>query len=483
MKPARLWRFLLLPAALALSVPCSLRSQEPNDTPPKPAARTIPPFGSDNQQDQVTDENGTDIRADNRPLTGFQNLTTGAPELRHSYWIPGISYNNSIQSNGLGAGGGTSWNSTNYLQGNLTLLEAWNRGQLAINYTGGGYFSSDSAIGSGQAHQLGVVQELDWRRVQLVLLDQFSYLPGNAFGFGAGTNLSFPGVSGSPGSISPGLGNGFVPSQSIYSGFGPQYSNAGGAQINYQLSRRSSVTLGGVYGILRFTEPGNIESNDVVLNAGYNYSLSRKDTVGVVYRFTSYHFLEQPQAIGDHSPQLSYGRTITGRLALQLSGGAEISTFRVPTGGETQHVGGAASASISYAYKHGSVRFSYNHGVTGGSGVFLGASTDQVQLGANRQLTREWNGNVQFGYARNRSVVSSSPQGAISASGAYDTFYFGGGASRPLGRNLNFNGAYTAYVQHTGAGATCVIGTCGTNYTSHQITLGLSWHTRPFVLR
>jgi hypothetical protein len=155
-----------------------MRSQEPSDTPPKPAARTIPPLGgSDSQQDQVTDDNGTIYRPDDRPLTGFQNPTTGAPELRHSFWQAGISYDNAIQSNGFGQGGGSSWNSTNYVQGNLTLLEAWNRGQLGINYTGGGYFSTDSSIGAGQDHQLGVVQEFDWKRLQLTVVDQFSYLP------------------------------------------------------------------------------------------------------------------------------------------------------------------------------------------------------------------------------------------------------------------------------------------------------------------
>jgi hypothetical protein len=365
------------------------------------------------------------------------------------------------------------------VQGNLTLLEAWNRGQLGINYTGGGYFSTDSSIGAGQNHQLGAVQEFDWKRLQLTLVDQFSYLPGNAFGFGAGTNLSSPGVGGSPGSLTPGLGNGFVPNQSIYSGFGPQYSNSFGSQVNYQLSRRSSVTFGGVYGILRFINPGNIESDDVVLNAGYNYAITRNDSIGVVYRFSTYHYLGQPQAIGDHSPQLSYGRKITGRLALRLSGGAEITTFRAPIGGETQHVGGAAYASLDYAYKHGGVDLNYNHGVTGGSGVFLGASTDQIQVHGNRQLTRQWYGNVQFGYARNRNIVTA----AEASTASYDTFYGGGGVGRPLGRNMNFSGAYTAYIQRSSAAANCIIGTCVADYVSHQITLGLSWHTRPFVLR
>jgi hypothetical protein len=476
----------LLAAAAAFSIPFPVHSQEPSDTPPKPAARNIPPFGSENQQEQVTDNSGTDLHPDERPLTGLQNSTIGAPELRHSYWMPGFSYNNAIQSNGFSQGGGSSWNSTNYLHANLTLLEAWNRGQLGINYSGGGYFSSDSGVSSGQDHQLGLIQDLNWERWQLTFLDQFSYLPGTAFGFGAGTNLSFPGVSGSPGFVAPGLGNGFIPNQSIFSSSGPRYTNAFGSQANYVLSRRSSLTVGGVYGILRFTNSGtgtnssDVESNEVVLNAGYNYALTRKDSLGVVYRFTSYHFLGQPQAIGDHSPQLFYGRKITGRLALQLSGGAEITTFRVPVSGQTHHLGGAVRASFNYAFKNGGVTLNYDHGVTAGSGVFLGATTDQIQLDTSRQLTRQWRGNVHLGYAHNRDVVTAA-SGTNSAS--YDSFFFGGGASRPLGRNLNFVGAYTAYIQHSSASATCVIGTCGTNYVSHQITLGLSWHTRPFVLR
>lgn len=481
MKPARLRRLLLAAVAVAFSLPSPVRSQEPqepNETPPKPAARSIPPTGGDDQE--VTDANTTELHADERPLTGIQYSTTGNPELRHSYWMPGISYYNAIQSNGYSLGGGASWISTNYVQGNLTLLEAWNRGQLGISYTGGGYFSTDSTSGSGQDHQLGLVQELNWERLQVVFLDQFLYLPGTSFGFGAGTNLSLPGVGGSPGSISPGLGSGFVPNQSIFSSTGASYNNAFGSQLTYKLTHRSSLTMGAVYGILRFSSSGNIESNDLVLNAGYNYAISRNDSLGLLYRFSAYDFLGQPQAIRDHSPQLSYGRKITGRLALRVSGGAEITTFRVPLIGQTNHLGGAANANLAYAYKRGSINLSYSHGITGGSGIFIGASTDQIQLGASRRLTRSWNGNLQFGYAHNRNVVTAST-GAFSAT--YDSFFFGGGANRPLGRNLNLSLAYTGYLQQSSASATCVIGTCGTDYTSQQITLGLSWHTRPFVLR
>ncbi len=102
MRSGHLFEYLLIAAAVALCSPLPMRSQEPSDTPPKPAARSVPPLSNDNQ---VTDENGTDIRPDSRPLTGFQNPTTGAPQLRHSFWQTGISYDDAIQSNGQAQGG------------------------------------------------------------------------------------------------------------------------------------------------------------------------------------------------------------------------------------------------------------------------------------------------------------------------------------------------------------------------------------------
>jgi hypothetical protein len=457
-KSARSLIYLLLGAVLSLSVPAAVRGQEEGDVPPKPAARSHVLLGEENQQDQVTDQDVTTVRPDYRPLTGIQDLTIGSPELLHSYWMPGASYFNALQSNGYSQGGGASWDSTNFLVGN---------------------FSTNAARGSGQNHQLGVVQEFNWARLHLSFLDQLSYLPSSSFGFGAGTNLSFPGVSGSPGAVMPGLGSGGVPNQSIYTGVGPRYSNAFGSQMTYELTPRSSFTLGGVYGILRFTDSASVESNDLILNAGYNYALSQKDTVGLSYRFTTYHFLGQPQAIGNNSPRFSYGRTITGKLALQLSGGVEVSSFRVPINGETQHIGGAGSAHLQYQVERGSFHLSYNHGVSGGSGVFVGATTDQIQVGGDRHLTRQWTGNAHFGYAHNRQVIQTD---TAAGSATYNSLYFGAGAARPLGNNMSFSSSYTGYVQHSSAGAACVIGTCGQTYTTHQITLGFNWHTRPFVL-
>jgi hypothetical protein len=231
--------------------------------------------------------------------------------------------------------------------------------------------------------------------------------------------------------------------------------------------------MGGVFGILRFTEPGNIESDSYIGNLGYNYQITREDTIGLQYRFSSYHYLGSPQAIGDHSIQAAYGRKITGRLALQLSGGPEIATYRIPQGGstKTQFVSGMGTATLSYAMPRGSVSFSYLHGLTSGSGVFLGATTDQLTVSGMRRLSRVWSGDAHVGFARNREAETA--QGTAEPS--FSTVYAGASVVRPLGRNASFSLGYTAYVERSSN-----VG--GLSFTTHQISVGLSWHTRPFVL-
>jgi hypothetical protein len=144
------------------------------------------------------------------------------------------------------------------------LLQAWRHAEFDLSYSGGGFFSTDSTASNGHYHQLGLVQQFDWRRWSLAFLDQFADLPETQFGFGAGTNLSLPGVGGSLGASLPTLQGSYLPNQSIYSAIGPRYSNAFVTQIGYRISPRSSLTVAGSYGILHFTEPGNVDTNIIM---------------------------------------------------------------------------------------------------------------------------------------------------------------------------------------------------------------------------
>jgi hypothetical protein len=479
MRSGKLQKLAILVAACAWLAGTGAHAQDQQSSePPKPSAKAYGPLGLDDQQDQQNATPDT-YQPDTRPITGFQQPTVGKPLERHSYWVPGVSYTNFIQSNGNLGGGQDSWSSTSYLNGNVSLVENWSRSQLQVNYSGGGYFSTDDTIGNGWFQQLGATQTFNWARLQLVLLDEFGYLPQSQFGFGVGTGLTAPGVGGSLGGGLTGIGPGYSPGQSVFSAVGPRYFNTAGVQTTYQLSARSSVTMGGLYSLVRFSEPGNIESDQYVGNVGYNYQITRNNTIGLQYSFSAFHFLNDPQAIGDHLFHVVFGRKITGRLALTLSGGPEITNFRVAQAPatETQHVAGSGQASLSYQLLRGSLSASYFHGVTAGSGVFLGATTDQVTGSATRKVSRVWSGEIHGGYARNRSAETASGVGSTD----YDSFFGGVSAGRPLGRNAAFTVGYTAYVQRTNvSGCTA---NCSSTLTTNSISIGVSWHSRPFVLR
>src|SRR5262249_41341239 len=148
----------------------------------------------------------------------------GLPELRHSYWVPGIQLSSNISNRYAQTATGSNWGADNYFLGNLSLVQGWDRAQLAINYTGGGYVSTVSQQGSGFYHQLAAAQNYQSERWLIQFIDAFAYIPQSAFGFGGGTNLGIPGVPGSLGNTIPGLGGNYIPNQTIY-GVGAYYSN------------------------------------------------------------------------------------------------------------------------------------------------------------------------------------------------------------------------------------------------------------------
>lgn len=448
---------------------------------PTPPIRTFPPLiEGRGDQDSADDQTSTNnLTPDTRPLTGLQSPTIGTQEIRHSYWIPGFQYTNLVQSSAFNQAATSDWNSTSYLVGNLSLLEAWSHAQLAVNYSGGSSLSTVQSQGTNNYQRLGVVQNFDWLRWQITLIDEFSYLPQSPYGFGAGTSLATPGVGSSLQPALPGLQMIYQPTQTIFTSIGAQAANSVNAQIAYAVSPRGVFTVAGSYGILRFVDPGNIDTNDSIFTAGYGYALSRRDTIGVLYRFSSFRYEGQPQAINDHSAQLAFGRKITGRLALQVFGGPEMTVFRLPVNGSTNRVTGAGGANLSYGLTRTSFTLGYNHSVNGGGGQFTGSTADQLQAAMGFQLTRMWKTDLTFGYAKNRNLAIASPS---QPSQAFDSWFAGGSLNRPLGRSLTFALSYTANIQASSL-PVCAAGTCDTNYLLHQISVGLQWHARPLVLR
>jgi hypothetical protein len=249
-------------------------------------------------------------------------------------------------------------------------------------------------------------------------------------------------------------------------------------QLVYALSPRSSITTSGSYGLLRFVKAGNIDSLDAIGSLGYNYALTKEDTLGLVYRFTRYEYSGNPQAIDDHAFNVAYGHKVAGHVALQLFGGPEITAFAIPIANTSNRISASGGATLTYALPRGGFSLTYNHGVSNGSGVLIGSSSDQVSTSAHHLVGRLWQANVDFGYAKNRALAQNLAQNSQS----FNSYFAGAGLNRPLGRNATFSLSYTAYLQGISQ-AVCSPGACSSSTTQHQISLGFTWRTRPHVLR
>ncbi len=107
-----------LASALSLGAFSSRAQEEPQqpapDTPSEPFP-SAPPKPAGYSFPGVIGPGGGELQPDFSPLTGFQNTTLGFPEIRHSYWVPGLQYSSNVQSTPTGGSGGTSWSDFNYL--------------------------------------------------------------------------------------------------------------------------------------------------------------------------------------------------------------------------------------------------------------------------------------------------------------------------------------------------------------------------------
>src|SRR3974377_1344920 len=164
-------------------------------------------------------------------------------------------------------------------------------------------------------------------------------------------------------------------------------------------------------------------------------------------------------------------------MALQLSAGPQINTYRIPVGASSSSVSAYATANLSYALEDGSLNLNYRHGLSNGSGVLIGSQIDNVSANPSRRLGRVGNGFANLGYSRNASI-GSLPE---SNNQTYDDWFLGVGAGRPFGRNINFSAPYSVPFEKAQQPG-CSSGSCNTDFTQHMITLSLQWHTRPFVL-
>ncbi len=475
------WAGLL---SLALGIPLFAQGQDPRLNPP---ATPVPPVAVEkNSKGQAAA--GKDVQtaaqtsspSESQPLAGAETFSIPASSPARSFLDSDFEFSQVGDSNAQVSPGYNDFRTASLVRGRFGLRRVRHRSELSAQYSGGGILYNTNSSLNETFHEFGISQRNIWGRWTLLLDDQASYLPESSFGFPGFAALNDLGGQQAINNLNLGALNPlFTPNQSVLTGRANRVSNAFVSEVDYQIGERSSLSFTGGYSFLRFLDGGFNDSKSSNFQAGYNHALTGKDTIAILYGASFLRFSGIPSAIDTHTTQLAYGRQVTGRLALQLFAGPQVSLFRGPTGNKDTRISEAFGASLRYVVGRSDFSLSYLRGITGGGGVLAGSQTDQVQGGIGRQLTRMWSGSLNGGYARNAAILTTQ---VLPGNPSFDTWYAGAGLRRALGRTVGIEISYNARRQTSGNSG-CTVVNCAGLLWRQFFRMGIEWHPRPIGLQ
>jgi len=452
---------------------------------------------------------------ENPPLSGLDTPRAEPVFGGRSYLLPGLQFTETVGSNVFG-GSGSAVSTVSQGLGSVDLQKIWRRNAIGLDYLGGGsYYTGHEISGIGhvyQEHSLAVDERYLWRTGQLAIRDSFDYLPEGTFGFGAvggGGNFSsaLGGISGI--GQGTGLGGGLAGGTptGLYGGgaygsigYQPRIDNLSIVDITQEFSRRTSVTLGGGFGLSDYLNKSNvlfpvINSEQVTGQAGINHLLTRNDQIAVVYAYQQVRFPEANAGrINVQVWNVMYSHRITGRLNLVLGGGPQITEIHRPPVFlfgifkiliPTQTVlSGDAMATLGYTVStktHTLLQF--QRYVTAGSGLFPGANTNAFRASVSHVFGRRWTGSVGGGYSYNSALSNSSPTEGINSL-HYHYWFLGASLRRQLSQHFD---AFASYQFNSFGSSSCASpstnsSVCGREFHQHTGSIGIDWRPRPIRL-
>ena len=424
------------------------------------------------------------------PVGGVEGYRLGGPSLGHSFFVPRLGLQEVYDSNPGYASttGGSQSDTITSIAGGLSLEWMKRDSTLSMDYSAGGLLYNSQSQSNGVVQQLAVVDKLTLRRWNLLLGENLAYTPNSQFGLGG---LGFIGGTTTTGLAGIGGVTNFnpftQPTQTIGSTNSSQLSSATVFQAQYFLGARSSLNATGSVGFLHFFEDNLLNSRDVVARIGYDRSLTPRDTLNFSYMASIISYPSGIQGFYSQYIQVGYRRLLTGKLLLSASTGPVITHF-TPSNGQTTVPGGqnqvnwSMFAGLDYRLRNGNAGVQYSHGVTGGSGFFVGALTDQVTGGFSHQFTRVWTAGFTGSYARNSSFQQTTPTSTSTSTSTFNYWNAGFFVSRPLGRYSTVRFSYNASRQTSNTTSCANNLACGPIALVQVIGLTFNWTTRPYKL-
>lgn len=455
-------------------------AQKPKDTRVASPTAPIPPLSTEKAKGEKSatglSQPGASSGQRQTPLSGAEVYTLSTMGQSHNYFFPLFQVAESGDTNSHNQIASRTFETVSTVSGAFTLNHVWSRYNFTANYTGSGFIYNRDPSQSSSAHAFSFSQTIRGVRSTFVVTDAVSYLPEAAFGFARFGGFGRFGVGGLTGINTSHLNGIYVPNQSILTGDSTRISNAAVAEYDYNLSPLSSLTFTGSYSLLRFPDSAFIESNAGIFGMGYNHAFTPRDTVAVTYIGSVYRYDQSGNDFSNHIVALVYGHQISHLLSLRLGGGPQVNMFGSAANNET-NVTWYATASLAYQLQRTGFTLGYMHYTSGGAGVFLGAKSDRVNLGINRQLTRMWSADLSMGYSRNQNLQVTT----TSSTPTFNTWYGSVNLQRHLGQYMDVFLSYNLQ-QQTSNNPFCIASTCGTFYTRNYFSLGFNWHPRTATL-
>jgi hypothetical protein len=268
------------------------------------------------------------------------------------------------------------------------------------------------------------------------------------------------------------LAQGFAPSQTIQTGQATRYLYTALGEAEYSFSRRSTFTLTGSFGLLKFIDPGYVNSHMVSAQAGYDYLLDPKNSIAILASYGNIDYIGTATSTVDYRAQFAVGRKITGRLAFQVAGGAEQIHVSGTTNGNFQVLTWTVNSALKYERRRSGVALAYSRGLTNGSGVYFGATSNTFTGSLHHDFTRSLSGSINSGYAFNKGLT---PVGVTATS--FNNWFVGANLNRRLGRYLQAGLIYGLQEQTTPV--VCPVASCGIPGYGQTFGVTVNWHLRP----
>ena len=460
-----------------------VRAQDTSTHPDKPLAPDRVNMTSDSAQKETNDLFPIDepkVIPDSRPLAGAQTLTLGTVSKTRNFLLPSFSIVGQMQKSTapVNTSGSTTTGFNGFAGFRLALNHSSEFSGTELDYLAGGTFSNDTSLGNSVIQSLDFAYSIRRGRWATTFGDSFSYLSAAPFGFGGIGGLGSLGIGlGNGVGNSPGFLPNFVPDQSIFLNGAGRISNAVIAQEDYALTHRSSLTFSGSYQVLKFVDAGFADGDGVSVQAGYNYAMSRKDSIAIAYQFNRFAYFSASPTVMNHAAVFTYARRVTGRLSFQAGAGPQVQVFGGVIPSVDPQVSWTLQSGLSYELGRTNLSVSYSHFQSAGSGVFLGSETDLTSGTVRRSINRDWNGSVSFGYSKNQPLKQTSAAGVPSV----NTWYATGQVNRHFIRFGSLALSYT-YSHESSLSGFCTLPVCATGTNSHFVSVGYTWGLRPLVL-